>query len=76
LSFHCICIGPIDVAQPIPPQAHVVAASSRGARRGGEGWKAPLWISIPDESEEEIVEEESDEAIDVYYGHGIPPPSS
>jgi hypothetical protein len=54
------------VAQLIPPQALAVAASSRGARQGGEGWKAPLRISTPDESEEEIIEEESDEDVDVY----------
>jgi hypothetical protein len=51
------------VAQPIPPQAPTAAASSRGARRGGERGKAPLRISTPDESKVEIVEEESDEAI-------------
>jgi hypothetical protein len=54
------------VAQPIPPQAPAAATSSHGARRGGERGKAPLRISTPDESEEEIVEEESDEDIDVY----------
>jgi hypothetical protein len=64
--FHCNYIRPIDVAQPIPPQAPVAAALSRGARRGGERGKAPLWISTPDESEEEIVEEESDKDVDVY----------
>jgi hypothetical protein len=54
------------VAQPIPPQAPIVAASSRNARQGGKGWKAPLRISTPDESEDEIIEEESDENVDVY----------
>jgi hypothetical protein len=54
------------VAQPISPQAPAAAASSRGARRGGEGWKAPLRISTPDEFEDEIIEEESDEDVDVY----------
>jgi hypothetical protein len=54
------------VAQPIPPQAPVVAASSCGARQGGEGWKAPLRISTPNESEDEIIEEESNEDVDVY----------
>jgi hypothetical protein len=52
--------------QPIPPQAPAAAASSRRACRGGEGSKAPLRISTPDESEDEIVKEESDEDIDVY----------
>jgi hypothetical protein len=56
----------IDVAQPIPPQAPAAAASSRGARRGGERGKAPLRILTPDKFEEEIVEEESDEDIEVY----------
>jgi hypothetical protein len=64
--FHCNCIKPIDVAQTIPPQAPAVASSSRGAYRGGEGWKAPLRILTPDESEEEIVKEESDEDVEVY----------
>jgi hypothetical protein len=60
------------VAHPIPPQAPAAAASSRGAHRGGEGWKAPLRRSTPDESEDEIVEEESDEDVDVYLNtdHG------
>jgi hypothetical protein len=66
LAFCYNCIGPIDVAQPIPPQALAAAASSRSARRGGDGWKAPLRISTPDEPEDEIVEEESDEDVDVY----------
>jgi hypothetical protein len=66
LVFHYIYIRPINVAQPIPPQAPAAAASSRDAHRGGEGWKAPLRISTPDESEDEIVEEESDEDANVY----------
>jgi hypothetical protein len=60
LAFLCNCIGPIDVAQPIPPQAPTVA------HRGGEGWKTPLRISTLDESEDEIIEEESDEDVGVY----------
>jgi hypothetical protein len=52
--------------QPIPPPALAAASSSRRARRGGEGSKAPLQISTPNESEDEIVEEESDEDVDVY----------
>jgi hypothetical protein len=48
--------------QPIPPQASTTAASSRRARRGGEGSNAPLRISTPDE----IVEEESNEDVNVY----------
>jgi hypothetical protein len=43
-----------------------VAASSHRAHRGGEGSKARLQISAPDESEDEIVEEETDEDVDVY----------
>jgi hypothetical protein len=52
--------------QPIPPQAHAAVASSCRARRGGEGSKAPLRISTPDEFEDEIIEEESDEDVGVY----------
>jgi hypothetical protein len=50
------------VAQPSPPQAPAAAASSCAARRG----KAPLRISTPDKSKEEIVEEEKDEDVNVY----------
>jgi hypothetical protein len=52
--------------QPVPPQAPAAVASSRRARRWGEGSKAPLRISTPDKSEDEIVEEESGEDVDVY----------
>jgi hypothetical protein len=54
------------VAQPIPPQAPAAAASSRGARQGGEGWKTPLLILTQDKSEDEIIDEESGEDVDVY----------
>jgi ribosomal protein L12E/L44/L45/RPP1/RPP2 len=54
------------VVQPIPPHAPVAAASSHAARRGGDRGKGPLRISTPDESEEEIAEEESDEDMNVY----------
>jgi hypothetical protein len=41
------------VAQPIPPQAPAVGASSRVDRRD----KGPLRIATPDESEEQTDEE-------------------
>jgi hypothetical protein len=66
LAFRCNYIGPIDVAQPIPPQAPAATALSRAAHRGRDRGKAPLRISTPNESEEEITEEENDVDVNVY----------